>query len=455
MAPAGQAERCFALRFTCDQYYLPGKPHLHLIALAALSQGGALALRIEVAILPYQAELAQELEQLTAERGNLMAFAAAHRAAWIDLSTPLTLAPVQVRKPWGKEVWYTGVEARGHASVSAGGLETPLPWLLALAPRRLAAERPRELILLKELDPHPEPVFGDLYFEVHRRKREAYVVTHLDADAWPEGVGGVRYGFSAEQRARYMDDRTFKNAYLQAVQAYEATRREIDAHLDERRRQADLSATAPLPVETLADWQAQLPEDLRATEQRLRTAMDCFVAVQPVRLGDVVTVAPLTPHGLLHGVRVVEFQTADYERQILSFGQKVLTQDQWDTAQVLDEIPLETPSPRSLPCWTSEPGASIERVVQFPAFVVLRVVLAAGASVSLTNVRRIGYDDQTEQRYALLMCLQGDLHWQAAQEKSLYPGQAQLFASCCREGRFYNKGGTDATLLVAIPKHAP
>lgn len=455
MAPAGQAERCFALRFICDQYYLPGKSPLQLVALVALSQCGPSAPRIEVAILPYQAELARELEQLAAQRDSLMAFAAVHRAAWIDLSAPLTLAPVQVRKPWGKEVWYTGIEARGQASVAAGGLETALPWLLALVPRRLAAGRPRDLILLKELHPHPQPVFGDLYFEVHRRKREAYVVTHLDAGAWPDGVGGVRYGFSAEQRARYGDDRAFKNAYLQAVQAYEATRREIDAHLDQHRDRAGLSAAAPLPVETLLDWQARLPEKLRATEQHLRTAMERFTAVQPVRLGDVVTVPPLTPHGLLHGVRVVEFQTADYERQILSFGQKVLTQDQWDTAAVLDEIPLETATPPAPPRWAPGPGVSVERLVQFPAFLVLRVVLAAGVSLSLTQIRWIWHADQSDLRYALLMCLQGDLQWQAAQERSLYPGQAQLLASCCEQGRFYNKGETDATLLVAIPRDVP
>lgn len=445
----GQAERCFALRFVCDQYYLPDAPPLHLVALVALSQGGA---RIEVGVLPYQPGLA--LEQLTGSRDSLMTFATCHGAAWLNLSAPLTLAPVQVSKPWGKEVWFTGIEARGQASVSAGGLQTPLPWLLALAPRRLANERPRDLILLKELHPHPQPVFGDLYFEVHRHKREAYVVTHLDADAWPEGVGGVRYGFNAEALARYDDDQAFKCAYLQAVQAYEATRREIDAYLDDQRQRAGLSGSEPLPVETVEAWLEQLPEDLGAAERRLRAAMERFIHVRPVRLGDVVTVPPLTPHGLLHGVRVVEFQTADYERQILSFGQKVLTQDRWDTAEALNGIPLQTPPAPCTPRWAPGPGMSIERLVQFPAFLVLRVVLGPGASFSWSEVRRAVGADHAEQRYALLMCLQGEFGWRAHEAQPIEAGQAQLLTASCEEGHFHNRGGTDAIMLVAIPDGA-
>ena len=456
MATAGQAERCFALRFTCDQYYLPEAPAQPLVALVALSQHDASAPRIEAAILPYHTELAHELEQLVGQRASLRAFAAAHRAAWIDLAAPMTLAPVQVRKPWGKEIWHTGVEARGQASVSAEGLEIPLPWLLSLAPRRLAGGRPRDLILLKELHPHPQPVFGDLYFEVHRRKREAYIVTHLDARAWPDGVGGVRYGFNAEQQARYGDERAFKRAYLQAVQAYESVRREIDVKLDQRRHQAGLSATEPLPVETLLDWQGHLPDELRATERRLRAAMERFIAVRPVRVGDVVTVPPLTPHGLLHGVGVVEFQTADYERQILSFSQKVLTQSQWDTAEVLDEIPLTIAKPGCADSWSPALGISVECAVKFPDFLVLRVVLASGASLAweqvLAQMSRAQQVSEIEPRYMLLMGLQGDLQWQGPRASSLSPGKARLFASCCVNGRVYNAGAADATLLLAAPR---
>src|SRR5690625_4658233 len=123
MATAGQAERCFALRFTCDQYYLPYVAAQLLVVHVAFCQHFASAPRSEAAILPYHTDLAHELEQLVGQRASLRAFAAAHHAAWIDLAAPMTLAPVQVRKPWGKEIWHTGVEARGQASVSAEGLE--------------------------------------------------------------------------------------------------------------------------------------------------------------------------------------------------------------------------------------------------------------------------------------------------------------------------------------------
>src|SRR5690625_8018045 len=109
--------------------------------------------------------------------------------------------------------------------------------------------------------------------------------------------------------------------------------------------------------------------------------MERFIAVRPVRVGDVVTVPPLTPHGLLHGVGVVEFQTGDYERQILSFSQKVLTQSQWDTAEVLDEIPLTIAKPTCSHSWSPALGIPVECAVKFLDFRVMRVVLASVPSL--------------------------------------------------------------------------
>src|SRR5690625_7657891 len=46
--------------------------------------------------------------------------------------------------------------------------------------------------------PLPVEVVGDLYFELHEEKREVYVVTSIDPQAWPEGIGAIRYGRSEE-----------------------------------------------------------------------------------------------------------------------------------------------------------------------------------------------------------------------------------------------------------------
>jgi len=94
---------------------------------------------------------------------------------WFELGQPLRLRPLFIPKPWGREIWYTGIEQRGVAAVSDGERETLLPWLLAIAPARFCHSLQRQLILLKILDPLPDAVFGDLYFELHREKREVYV----------------------------------------------------------------------------------------------------------------------------------------------------------------------------------------------------------------------------------------------------------------------------------------
>ena len=75
------------------------------------------------------------------------------------------------------------MEERGESRVLAAGGELRLSAYLEAA--GIAAP----VILLKVLDPHPEPVRGDLYFEVHEHKREVYVVTAVDRNAWPGRPG--------------------------------------------------------------------------------------------------------------------------------------------------------------------------------------------------------------------------------------------------------------------------
>src|SRR5690606_22232694 len=105
------------------------------------------------------------------------------------LDSPVALEPVVIPKPWGREVWYTGYEARGESRVVGAGGTMGLAGYLALAPEMLTGNRP--VVLLKVLDPSPVPVLGELYLEVHEHKREVYVVTHVDAGAWPDGTGYI------------------------------------------------------------------------------------------------------------------------------------------------------------------------------------------------------------------------------------------------------------------------
>jgi hypothetical protein len=273
------------------------------------------------------------------------------RAAVVDWHAPLRLATARVAKPWGAEHWYTGVEARGVSAVTDGRHTTPLPWVLALDPDHFQGCAP--LLLGKLLEPSHEPVRGDLYFELHERKEEVYVVTAVDERVWPDGVGAIRFGMNAACRAAYADDDRFRADYLCAVQRYEAARRRIDA----------------------GDPDCSLPRQ----ERDQRAAMDAFTALRDLRRGDVVHVPPGFPHALQHGVRAIELQTPDFERRILSFAQATPTQAHWDTATAVQGMTLDARPLARIEDVPAPTGVRVERIARCAAFETVRVTLAAGA----------------------------------------------------------------------------
>jgi hypothetical protein len=264
----------------------------------------------------------------------------------IDYTAPVRLLPVFIPKPWGQEIWFTGMEARGESRVRlADGSDLLISDWLEADPVAASANEP--VLLLKILDPLPEPVRGDLYFEVHAEKREVYIVTHVDPKAWPDGSGGIRFGMSQEKRLE-LGDAGLRSAYLSAVQSYEKVRRAIDA-----------GTQSPFLV---------------MQELALRKRMETFTHLRPLTVGDVVHVGTWFPHALQHGVRVVEFQTATYERLIVSFAQKVLTQNHWDTEAAVARMSLE-------PGVIQQPEAvspGIKRIARFDHFNVWQIRHEAG-----------------------------------------------------------------------------
>ena len=317
----------------------------------------------------------------------------------IDPSAPVKLEPVAVAKPWGREVWHSAIEARGESAVRTAAGSVPLSRYLEAA----GIEAP--VILLKVLDPHPTLTLGDLYFEVHERKREVYIVTAIDRRAWPDGQGRIRLGMDQARRRSYGNDDAFRAAYLEAVLAYERERRAIDA-----------GERAP-----------------GVAERRHRAAMEAFTACAPLQVGDVVTVPPWTPHALQHGVRVVEFQTPTYERRIISFAQKVLTQGHWDSEDAIARMSLDPPPPT--PFEPVAPG--VERVAAFDDFGVWRAALDPRRPAALP----------ADAPYALCMAVGGaawvgDLRL-AAEEACLAP-RASLQSTGLR-------GERGATCVLAAP----
>jgi len=349
----------------------------------------------------------------------------------------LELLPEIIPKPWGREIWYSAVEARGVCQLASNSLHpaegvspvgrtpvgripvgrTPIPWLQAVLPGAVAGAPGQPLVLLKILDPAPRPVTGDLYFELHEEKREVYVVIHVDESVWPDGVGYIRYGFDPGKLAASPDEQRFRADYLAAVQAYERVRRQLDG--------------LPEGVEPTAAQQG--------LEQHLRDEMDAYTCMQPLRVGDVVVVPTLLPHSLQHGVRTIEFQTPVYERKILSFAQQVLTQDHWDTPAAVDQMLLVPPVTAAFDCLRRERGVLVERIVDFPDFEVRRVRLEPGASIAQGPL----------QDYGLVIVTGGEL----VLDGRLYKAEQALLLPRAWQGRFAPVNTAQPlVLLLALPR---
>ena len=426
LAGAGGNRALFAHRHRAS--YLPGAPEIRLWVAAERGPQG-----LRVAAVP-AGESARPVDM----GQDAAAFARRFGVPLIDLGGALRLEPVTVPKPWGREIWFTGIEARGQALVGGEGEGMPLPWLLSIAPREVLGEVSGALTLLKILDPLPDPVYGDLYFELHEEKREVYVVTGIDRRSWPDGVGAIRYGFDPGVRARYPSDHAFRTAYLARVRDYEEVRRQIQALEDGWRMQEGYGARDPVPAATLRRWRAALPSELRRRETERRQVMERFTLLRRIRVGDVVRVPLRLPHALQHGVRTVEFQTPVYERRILSFAQKVLTQDHWDTELAVAQMHLAPPPQPEFTAVREQPGVTRERIVEFDDFRVDRVALDPGA----------GWELALRGRYALVMGLSGA---PLVAGQRLAEERAMLLPAAA--GRIELRAGSDsALLLIAQPR---
>ncbi|MBV1877571.1 MAG: hypothetical protein KUG79_08010 [Pseudomonadales bacterium] len=294
----------------------------------------------------------------------------------VNLNQPWLLQTIGIDKPWGTEIWYTGIEARGICTVNG----IPLPWLGLCLNESIygnCAEKDRhqDPILLKILATRPEQDYGDLYFEVHQEKTEVYIVTDIDHTVWPSGIGQIRVGFNPHKQKEYSSVEEFKTAYLGAVTSYQKIRNQIDQRLDEKKLAAGFSLSEPVATHQLEQWQLSLPDSMIRSEATLKQQMYAFTAMQSLRPGDVIRIEPFTPHSLQHGIRVVEFQTAHYERHILSFTQKVLTQNHWDTQQGLKNVRLTPQESSALKVTAESSQNTVELAAEFDQFSVYRITL--------------------------------------------------------------------------------
>lgn len=420
----------FSLQFEFEQYYLDGKPSITLQALVEIVDQEFKRVAVGVA-----RDASVEIEGVE----GFEALAAKYGWPIIECDQPIALDPIAIAKPWGQEIWYTGIEKRGQSRVGDGIHLAPLPWLLAVAPQFFAAKMHQSLSLLKILDPLPEPVFGDLYFELHEEKQEVYVVTHIDERAWPTGEGRIKIGFDQSERRKRCSDQTFVDAFNEAVQSYEAVRRSIDAKLDECRLKEGIALNEPVFASKTKAWLETVDEELTARELALRQQMDSLKGEVSLRVGDVLKVPCFTPHSLMHGVRTIEFQTPVYERQILSFAQKVLTQDHWDTAGASKKMSLEEFSLEAFEKAAIAVGVSKEVIVNFSDFQVDRITLQPDSEV----------DFDSGAGYLLAIGVQGGTE---IGNQLLEAEKAVLIPAACGKITVKNTSSTVGVFLLSTPR---
>ena len=412
----GTGECLLLVDFTLEQYWLPDAAPIALTAIYCVNGDKELSVSVTANALHSSHSACME------QYAN---WAQEHGFAKVVIGEAVALAPQYIGKPWGREIWFSGAEARGVCCVTTEDGETPIPWIQAVMPAERFGRPGIPPILLKILDPVSEPVTGDLYFELHEEKREVYVVMNIDSRAWPDGTGYIRFGFAADKLALYKDEELFRDAYLAAVRKYEKVRREFDSYLE--MEQTPNVGHGPEP-------------ELVALERQLRSEMDSFTNLKPLKVGDVVKVPLLTPHSLQHGVRTVEFQTPVYERKILSFGQKVLTQAHWDTQEAVAKMVLGQPQPEAFEVLQRGGGVLIERIVDFNDFEVRRVSLDCGQALG----------DLIVEQYALVMVVGGVLQLSG----TLYgPEQALLLPGGWNGSLVAAQPSARLVLLLALPQN--
>ncbi|MBT4518842.1 MAG: hypothetical protein HOC23_02455, partial [Halieaceae bacterium] len=122
--------------FTLEQYWLPGAPSIELTALYCRD-----GKRTGVSVTDRQ------LNKLDMTPVSLYYhWAGEHAFTVVFLGDPLPLCPQQVAKPWGQEIWYTGVESRAVCGLGDASGMSPIPWVQAVMPGQAVGQPGQPLV---------------------------------------------------------------------------------------------------------------------------------------------------------------------------------------------------------------------------------------------------------------------------------------------------------------------
>ncbi|KAB8033711.1 hypothetical protein [Fluviispira multicolorata] len=315
------------------------------------------------------------------------------------INEPFLFDPVAIPKPWGQEIWFTGVEKRGVSNIKTfvdNSTSLPFPWIFSALPSLLqgAEFSGKNLTLVKILDPLPDEVYGDLYYELHTEKNEVYIVTDITSTN-----GRIKFGANTEKLKSFSNQNDYKDSFLICIKKYEEIRRKIDSIIDEFRITEGIDLNLPLPAEKIKLWHKSIPEELLSLEFKMRQEMDSYAGYLNLNIGDVISVSTHIPHALQHGVRVIEFQTPTYERLIISFAQKVLTQAHWDSEDAIAIMNVHPPQMMDLDIIEQNDLYLEELVCSFKEFTSTRII------INHDCIYRI----KSENKYKILFLVSGSI----------------------------------------------
>ena len=146
LAQSGNSTLCLSLNYSLPVWWDKSSAEVKLSALYSLRKQPDHSIKIIATVTDQNSPFEQALKMADASFDVICRSLALPR---IDLSSPLLLETVEIAKPWGAEIWYTGTESRGVSTIQG----IPLPWVISLNQRALIAQHDAELILLKNTRP--------------------------------------------------------------------------------------------------------------------------------------------------------------------------------------------------------------------------------------------------------------------------------------------------------------
>ena len=361
----------------------------------------------------------------------------------IDFSYPFKLVSIDIPKPWGKEVWFTGIEKRGISKVMPHGATRNfrLSTLIKVFGQKFLENLSPSPILLKILAPHDDPNFGNLYYELHNEKQEVYIISKV-SPSWQNGVGRMKYGINSKKMSEFPSKDDFKNAFKDAVKNYEACRKKIDQFTDHYRAKLDFEVNENLDLKTLKSIRANMPTEIIDEEKNSKAKLEEFVGWLQLSVGDVVSVETRVPHSLQHGIEAIEFQSPVYERCIISFDQKVITQPGWDVDKAFGLMEMKPPAKKQLSVLTDSKSQLKERVVKFSDFEVSRVELRDKINLDASS------------QHLLIYLLRGEVRFQKdenGEEITLNEGEAYYVAPRKALSTLSRVDSKNPLILIASP----